>query len=164
MIEQNEDEIIASGLNTILEGITSGDFQKVCDGYNSITGEEVEPPEVAPKLTKLQRIKALRDAKLPKENKKPTEKPSKKKPPQNDEEVTDSEIIEIKGEGGKIFGRGEITFITVPEDEQTQAANKLVSRKKLRLPRVSVLDTEKTRMSNPDGSVHLDLTNRKMKD
>jgi len=45
MFTEEDEQILLSGLWSIKNGIEGGDWQLVCDGYATITGEELQPPE-----------------------------------------------------------------------------------------------------------------------
>jgi hypothetical protein len=51
----NEDDIIAQGLVLVRTGIIENDWSKICEGYNSISGENLQPP-TKPK-SRLERIR-----------------------------------------------------------------------------------------------------------
>jgi hypothetical protein len=57
MHDNNEDQIIAKGLMSIREGILSGSWSTVCEGYNAISGEDLKPAE-KPK-SRLENIRGL---------------------------------------------------------------------------------------------------------
>ena len=53
----NEDQIIAEGLTLVRRGILDGDWQKVCDGYNHISGESLSSPKA--EKSRLENIREL---------------------------------------------------------------------------------------------------------
>jgi len=61
--EMNEEELIANGLLMVGEGIMANDMQRICNGYNLITGADLKP--VVKELTKLEKIRAAMAAKAP---------------------------------------------------------------------------------------------------
>lgn len=54
----DNDDVIIDGLALIRQGIVDGDWHSVCAGYNSISGEDLQPPDAKPKQSKLDRIRA----------------------------------------------------------------------------------------------------------
>jgi hypothetical protein len=59
-MSQNEEQIIADALLKIRAGIVAGDWTQVCEGYNSVSGEELLPPkENAVVINKLDKIRLL---------------------------------------------------------------------------------------------------------
>lgn len=58
MSKKDDETIISDGLISIRNGILAGDWDKICHGYNSISGEQLEPPtKPEPKLSKLETIR-----------------------------------------------------------------------------------------------------------
>ncbi len=51
----SEDDIIAEGFSLVREGLISGDWSKVSEGYNLVSGEDLKPPEK--QKTKLEKIR-----------------------------------------------------------------------------------------------------------
>jgi hypothetical protein len=53
-----EEEIIATGLSLIKQGVLTSDWDKVCEGYKGILGEDLQPPKKEP-VSRLSKIKNL---------------------------------------------------------------------------------------------------------
>jgi hypothetical protein len=58
----NEEEIIAAGFLAVRTGILTGNWERVCEGYNLVSGESLEPPSLEPPKTKLQKIREAIEA------------------------------------------------------------------------------------------------------
>lgn len=56
-MHENEDYIIAQAFILIKEGVESLDWNKICDAYENITGEKIQPPEK--KKSRLENIREM---------------------------------------------------------------------------------------------------------
>jgi hypothetical protein len=57
-----EEETIAAGFLAVRTGILTGNWERVCEGYNLVSGESLEPPSLEPPKTKLQKIREAIEA------------------------------------------------------------------------------------------------------
>jgi len=146
MTEQEEAQLISNSLNEIAEGIILSDWQNVCNGYNKITGKNLEVPFVPepPKKSKLEMIREMiKEPKSsdqnPQNNEEPVAKPKKtRKPkvkveepveedivknpsPSDSEEIPD--IVEIKS--------GNRVIISTPFNEKEAKRNEQLAKRKL---------------------------------
>jgi hypothetical protein len=138
-MSENEDQIIADGLLLIRHGVYEANWQEVLNGYNMITAEGLELPEIK-KKSRLENIrekmgtapKVLEDV--------PMAKPSKEDVSAEGGEIniSDTEIrtttIERKpeGKGGKRFGTDSVgiisTGVDLKEKEKNERINKLTMK------------------------------------
>lgn len=143
--QESDDETIFRGLSNVREGILSGEWDLVCEGYNLITEDNLEPPD-KPKLSKLERIRA----KLKSES---TEE-------ENDEEI--NEETEDVQDGGMIiktverpdnarFGAGKLEIISSPINKKQQIQNQKHAAAKPRItkPRINPLSHIPTPKDDP---------------
>lgn len=113
------------GLKSVKEGILSGQWELVCSGYNSISGENLQPFK---KVSRLDDIRELLHQ--------PTvviSQAAHRLETTESEIVTDSNGLPIIGatqehkqKGGEKFGRGEITIIStdkIPNEAKANAKN-----------------------------------------
>lgn len=132
MRKNDDDILIGKGLKLVRKGIVGGSWDIVCQGYNLISGEELEP---AQKKTRLEIIREeiqkdddstiIHATELPQEiyRSKDTitsiELPTDRLP---DEEGIVPAIKTQKG--GKRFGQGEITVISTAPDAKEMEQNR----------------------------------------
>ena len=156
MPNQDEDEIIAKGLLSVKEGIVSGDWNKVCEGYNSISGEDLKPFE-KPK-SRLESIREMMKVENP-----PAEKPKKggrkKKEPQaepTDEDEDDGQGVQVKKfKGGKRFAKEGFEVIEAEINEEERERNlKAASKKKTVLPHKRAEKPKDTSDADPDSDTY----------
>lgn len=154
--DSNDDDlIIVEGLQKIKQGVLNADLQLICDGYNHITGDEIQPVAVKKK----NRVEKIRE--LMKNSDTPKEKPVTKKPVKRrgkntidslkkellDLGFTEDELEDQTKEqmeqmlagdnvqvqkGGKRFGKGKIQIITAGFDEEEFENNKIAHKKALK--------------------------------
>jgi hypothetical protein len=133
---QNEDEVIARGFLLVKEGILNTDWDKVCEAYKLISGEDIKPP--VPEKSKLERIRDMMNA-PPAEKAKPRgrkKKDSKEPAPQvlSAEDEEPQEVVLKKFKGGKRFAEHGFEVIEAGIDPAEQAKNLLLSQKKNPIP------------------------------
>lgn len=153
----NDYEFIMSGLDKIREGIILGDWNAVCDGFNSITGENLEPLD-KPKKPKSNKEKAQELKDLFKTRSKSESKPKPKSKKNNKTKVdTDGEILidesEVKDKRMKAkanyYGKKNPIIITTEIDEAEKEENRLLSKKK------NKIGLAKKRITGPKDTSHL---------
>jgi hypothetical protein len=132
--KNNEDKIIAEAFISIRTAILEGNWQLVCDAYESISGEKLDPPE-----EEKSRLDNIRDLMQAQEDKpKPGRKPKKEKPEvviATEKEATE-EVAISSGELVEQKIKNGMTVITTEFDEQEASLNKVVAAKKSKLPTV----------------------------
>lgn len=69
----NEDQIIAQGFKLLREGIVAGDWQRVCDSYELVSGEKLDPPNQKPK-SRLESIREMILSDVPAATEEPQQK------------------------------------------------------------------------------------------
>lgn len=147
-----DDDIIAAGLIKVREGILSGNWESVCEGYNSISGEELKPfVQEKPKsrLDNIRNLMALEDDGEP--DKKPRQKRAKKPKPETDHNVDEETgailLPEVTGnddeempvltkrfKGGKRFASKGFEVIQTPVSADERERNEKVAKLKPKLP------------------------------
>lgn len=115
-----------NGLRNIREGIVSGSWLLVCDGYNSISGEDLKPYK---KISRLDNIREM----LHQPTIESTEVEVNANTNTNTNTNIDDEGLPIIGatkeyrqKGGERFGKGEITIISsdkIPNEAEENARN-----------------------------------------
>jgi hypothetical protein len=129
---KSEDDIIAESFILIKEGILNGDWIKVCEAYENISGEKIEPPVKTE--TRLEKIRKV----LSKSNK--SEKVNSKKPVKNNKKNKN----EVK-----------VNIISTEEDEDEKQFNmKLAAKSKREVVKRS---TEIANLHNVDKNPNADI-------
>jgi hypothetical protein len=144
----NDDEVIIQGLGLIREGLVNNDLQKIYDGYNSISGEDLKPPQ----KSRLEKIRgSIKGETAVCSDEEP--KPAKSKKKLVDEEAN-IDIKEHSQKGGSRFGRGKIKVITTPVDEKMAKLNEEIASKTQKMKRSPAsTQTIADRFRNPDGDI-----------
>lgn len=123
----DDDEVISKGLLNVRDGILNGNWDAVCEGYNSISGENLEPFQYAKS-----RLEKIRDNMKLGEDKEvgglpvvPKIKKSQKKTPETPKE-----------EGVAILTKeeGKMKVITNEFDQEEADFNKKMDSKSMKLP------------------------------
>jgi hypothetical protein len=116
--ERDDDTIIAEALVQIRTGVENGNWQDVCDAYNSITGEDLSIP--VKKKSRLDNIRTLMDKnnKMTKAKNAPKAKVVKTKGKKPTTEVGDADTGDIV-----IEQIGNVQIISSIEDPSEKQAN-----------------------------------------
>jgi hypothetical protein len=134
----DEDVLIANAFIDVREGIVTGNWQKVCDAYESVSGKKLEPPN-QPKKTRLEQIRELMGD--------PEEESdvSSEDDDIEDEKVTIQKTKKKPREKKDLI---ELEVISDPYDAKTAKKNQELLKKKPRVER----DKQKREMAPKDTS------------
>jgi len=133
-----EDELIANGLKKIRDGLIKNDILLVYEGYNDISGENLEPPKkVYSRLEQIRNAIVEDNLDIKPEKVKKTPKTPKKEIIKDEELGDNIAILENKQSGGKRFGQGQITIISNEQNQDEIEQNKkiVIARNKQITPR-----------------------------